>query len=392
MMNKSANKLIYLFFIISVFFSTGCGQNQKAEQTAKNSAQGIKQEFDQVQIQHATGFRITYHEGYKIVEVTKPWKNAQTTFKYLLLPHGITPPAHDEHTTVVRIPVQKAVATSTTHLPAFDLLQASDVLRGFPNTDYISSPQIRQQVEAGNLQDLGPENSINMEMLIGLQPDMIMSYGMGGQNSGLEKFKRTGLPVVVNADYMETTPLGQAEWIKFTAAFLNKEKEAQQVFEKIEARYDSLKALANQANSKPTVYSGIVYGDTWYMPSGESWAGRILKDAHAHYLWQDTQDNGSLELSFEAVYAKAHDADFWLNTGAFESLKNLADFDSRYTEFKAFQKGQVYNNNAKIGAKGGHVYLELGCARPDFVLADLIKILHPELMPDYELYFYQKLD
>ncbi|MGI9544933.1 MAG: ABC transporter substrate-binding protein, partial [Cyclobacteriaceae bacterium] len=198
--------------------------------------------------------------------------------------------------------------------------------------------------------------------------------------------------VVLNADYMEETPLGRAEWIKFTAAFFDKEAEADSVFGKIEENYLNLITKVQQLTALPTVYTGIVYGDVWYQPGGKSYAAQFIKDAAGSYVWSHNKESGSLALNFEEVYAQAHGADYWIGVGSYNSLAEIRAQDPRYEKFGAFKEGNVYNYNARIGATGGNEFLELGYARPDMVLADLLHILHPELFPEHQLYFYKKLN
>ena len=200
------------------------------------------------------------------------------------------------------------------------------------------------------------------------------------------------MPVIINAEYLEKHPLGRAEWIKFVALFFNKEKTADSVFQVIENEYNKTTELALQIPMKPTVISGVVYGDAWFMPGGQNYAARLLKDAGCEYLWADDTSQGFLELSFESVYAKAKEADLWIGVGSFLSLKEIKDAEDRYSKFKPWQQKAVFTYNARKGAKGGSEFLELGYARPDLILKDLVKIAHPDLLPDYELYFHKKLE
>ena len=144
--------------------------------------------------------------------------------------------------------------------------------------------------------------------------------------------------------------------------------------------------------NKPTVLSGIVYGDAWFLPAGQNYAAKLLRDAGYKYYWDGDPTNGFLELSFEAVYEKAHDADFWISVGSFSTLKEIENADHRYAKFKPFQQKQVFGSNARKGAKGGSEFLELGYLRPDIILKDLVKIAHPELLKDHVLYFHEKLE
>jgi iron complex transport system substrate-binding protein len=196
----------------------------------------------------------------------------------------------------------------------------------------------------------------------------------------------------LNAEYLEKHPLGRAEWIKFMALFFNKEKAADSIFAIIEKEYLDIQARAKTVDSKPSVLSGIVYGDTWFLPGGQNYAAVLLNDAGCNYLWKETSSNGFLELSFESVYEKAHDADLWIGVGSFSSLKEIEAADHRYTRFRPFKQKKVYTSNLKKGLKGGSEFLELGYLRPDIILKDLVKIAHPDLLPEHDLYFHKKLE
>lgn len=206
------------------------------------------------------------------------------------------------------------------------------------------------------------------------------------------KIEELGVPVVINAEYLEEHPLGRAEWIKFMALFLGKEKEADEVFKMIEKNYLSTKALTEKAEKKPTVLSGVVYSDAWFMPGGQNYAAKLINDAGCEYLWSSDSSKGFLQLSFESVYEKAHAADLWIGVGSYSTLEEIKNGDERYTKFNPYQTKQVYTFNARKGAKGGSEFLELGYLRPDMILNDLVKIAHPDLLPEYELYFHKKLE
>ena len=242
------------------------------------------------------------------------------------------------------------------------------------------------------VQELGVDKGLNLERVAMLRPGMVMGYTMNSDYGQFKKIEDLHVPVVINAEYLEKHPLGRAEWIKFMALFFNKEKTADSVFAVIEKEYLRTKALADQTQSKRTVLSGIVYGDAWFLPGGQNYAAKLLQDAGYHYLWDDDSTSGFLELSFESVYEKAHDADFWIGVGSFSSLKEIENADHRYARFKPFQQRQVYTSNKRKGSKGGSEFLELGYLRPDIILKDLVKIAHPELLNEHELYFHKQLE
>lgn len=344
------------------------------------------------ELNYAEGFSVQMEGNIKHVIVTHPYPGATEGFHYLLVPKGEPTPAHDPNTQVIHIPIQKLVCTSTTHIPLLDYLDATDALIGFPTTDYISSEKTRIRIDNGQVTDLGIDKGMNLELLFTIKPELVMSYAMTSDLGQSKKIKELGIPVVINAEYLEKHPLGRAEWIKFMALFLGKEREADSVFALIEREYLTTQKLAENVSKKPTVLSGIVYGDAWFMPAGKNYAARLLEDAGTRYLWGDTESNGFLELSFESVYEKAKTADLWIGVGSFNSLEEIRAVESRYAFFKPFQEKHVYTFNARKGAKGGSEFLELGYLRPDLILKDLVKIAHPELLPNHTLFFHKRLE
>ena len=379
--------ILFLIYITGVW-SCSANKEERRQQTKKSFH---TDQDEPLIIEHAENFNVEFHDGYKKVTVSNPWKNADRRFTYLLVQKGDDPPKGITADQVVFIPIEEMVCFSTTHIPLLTYLNESDKLTGFPNPDYISAPELRRRVDAGKVANLGPEIDINVETLISLNPEVVMAYSTNAQSDQLEKVRRTGIPVILNADYMENTPLGRAEWIKFMSLFFNKEAMADSVFNEIRKNYDSLRKLVKGVAERPTVFSGIVYGDAWFMPGGENYAAKFFTHAGSDYLWSENKQTGYLEIAFEAVYARASDADFWIAVGNYKTLDELAQADSRYRNFKAFQEGNVYNYNARIGPKGGNEYFELGYLRPDLILGDLISIFHEDRAPDHELYFHQKL-
>ena len=374
-----------IFIVVLSFVILGCQPEKKPAPVSEN-------EPSPTTLHYASGFKVTYQDNNtKLVEVIYPFQGATSGYKYLLVPKGQTVPEHEAEVRVISIPLSSIVCTSTTHIPFLDYLGETEKLVGFPTTDYISSEKARRLIDAGKVQELGVDKGLNLERIAMLHPDMVMGYTMNSDYGQFKKVEELHVPVVLNAEYLEKHPLGRAEWIKFMALFFNKEKVADSVFVVIEKEYRRTKALTDQAHNKPTVLSGVVYGDAWFLPGGQNYAAKLLRDAGYRYLWDADSSNGFLELSFESVYEKAHDADFWIGVGSFSSLKEIEGADHRYPRFKPFQEKQVYTSNARKGSKGGSEFLELGYLRPDIILKDLVKIAHPELLKEHELYFHTKL-
>jgi iron complex transport system substrate-binding protein len=381
-MKLKLKALFTVFCLTILIFTQSCVNKKETKHT----------ESITTELKYAVGFTVYAEGNLKHVIVTHPYPGATEGFHYLLVPQGEPIPPHDGKTLVIHTPIQKMVCTSTTHIPLLDYLGATDALIGFPTTDYISSEKMRKRIDDDLVTDLGVDKGMNIELLFSLKPELVMSYTMTSDLGQSKKIKELGIPVVINAEYLEKHPLGRAEWIKFMALFLDKEKEADSVFTIIEQEYLTTQTLTENISKRPTVLSGIVYGDAWFMPAGKNYAARLLEDAGTQYLWRETESNGFLELSFESVYEKAKEADLWIGVGSFNSLEEIRAAETRYTMFKPFRDKQIYTYNARKGAKGGSEFLELGYLRPDLILKDLVKIAHPELLPDHVLFFHKRLE
>lgn len=347
---------------------------------------------DKVEPEAAAGWKIEYHPNYKVITVLSPWQNAEQQFSYVLVQCGTPAPSDIGDAQLIEVPVKTVVAMSTTQLPHLAELDLVDRLVGVDNLARISTPAVAARAEAGELRELGGGAEVNVEQALELAPGLIMTYGVGDpQYDAHPKLLEAGLKVALNAEYLESSPLGQAEWIKFTATFFNREAAATVFFDQLAARYTGLARQARAATGKPTVMVGTPYQGTWFIPGGKSFPAQLLADAGAQYLWADDTSAGSLQLGFEAVYERAAEAEYWLNTDTWQSLDDGRAADARFGEFAAFKSGKVFNNDARVGAGGGNDYYETGVTRPDLVLADMIKIFHPELLPDHELFFYRQL-
>lgn len=342
-------------------------------------------------ISYAKGFDIHYYEGYKTITVNNPWPGADEYFTYALIEKGMETPSHDNFDAVIEIPISSVVVTSTTHIPSLEMLDTQQSLVGFPGLNYISSEMTRNLISKGMIRELGKNEELNTELLIELSPDAVITFAVDGSSKTVTTLKKTGIPVVYNADWTETSPLGKAEWIKFFAAFFNKENIANQIFNTIEKEYLEAKKIASKAEEIPTVLSGAMYRDVWYLPEGNSWAAQFIADANGEYLWKSSEGTGSLALNLESVLEKGKHADFWVGPGQFTSLQHLKDMNNVYPEFDAYKRSKIYSFTTVKGETGGVLYYELAPNRPDIVLKDIIKILHPELVPEHTLFFFSQL-
>lgn len=352
---------------------------------------------DKVSIDYADGFTVEYFDNYKIVTVLTPWDFAEETFTYVLVQEGTDAPEGFEDASFITIPVESAVSMSTTFLPFFDLYGLLDSLVGIDDATYVSNSAVLDMAENG-LPAVGTGPTVDIETLLTLEPDVIFTNGYGFPDFDTHPVLiEAGLPVVINADYMDTTPLGRAEWGKFIAVFYNAEAQANELFEQTVAKYNEYKALVEDVESKPTVFFNTPWEGTWYMPGGESYMATFVADAGGNYLWSDDPSTGTLYLGFEDVIAKGADtADIWLNPGGFSfTADDVLAADERFADFAAYQNAGLWNNNKVLSPNFGNDFFESGTANPDLVLADLIYIFHPDIMmeayPDFETTYYQQL-
>lgn len=372
--------LLLCFFLLI----TSCKEVQKPTSNIAETEKAI-------QITYAKGFEIQSFNEYKVITLKNVWPGSEREFKYALIEKGATLPSSETFDAIIEIPVKKIVVTSTTHIPSLEMLGVEESLVGFPNLDYISSIKTRKRIAEDAIVELGKNEDINTEVLINLSPDLVVGFAVDGVNKTLSIIKKTGIPVVYNGDWTETSPLGKAEWIKFFGVFFKKEKEADSIFSEIMTQYLIAKEKALKATNRPTVLSGAMYKDVWHLPQGNSWAAQFIADANGEYLWKESEGTGSLSLNLENVLEKGVNADYWIGPGYFSSLIQLKDTHNVYIQFDAFKNDNVYNFTNKKGETGGLLYFELAPNRPDIVLKDIIKILHPELLPEHELFFFDKL-
>ena len=371
-----------IFLLFCIAFCISC--DQKIQE--KKSKEIIKQSF---QIKYAKGFDIQVFENKKKLIIKTPYPDAKETFEYLLTKTLDS----SSNSTQIKTPVYKIVVTSTTHIPMLELLEVENTLVGFQNTKYVSSEKTRTRIDNGDVQELGKEFAMNTEVLFELNPDVVIGFAMTKTNKTYNLIEQNNIPVIINGDWLEETPLGRAEWIKFFGVLFDKEKEADSIFNRIEENYLDAVKVAQKAQQQPSVLSGaIMRNDVWSLPAGESFVAQFLEDANLNYLWKDTKGKGSLNLSFESVLNKGLDADFWIAPGYFISKEQMLDGNKHYVDFKAFKNDRVYTPSTKTGKTGGVIYYELAPTRPDLVLKDLIKITNPKLLPNHQLVFFEKMN
>jgi len=381
-------KGFFLFCTIALccgFLSTSCKSN-KPDRTQEHPAISTRSLSSGPLIRHARGFWIESYEGYRLLHIKDPQSPASEEYVFALRPRG-TRPQLPQHLPVIDLPVRKLICMTTLQLSNFIRLDETEKVVGISSTRFLNNPLIRQQLKEGKTQKIGIEGNFDNEIILSLAPDLILISPF--KQGGYDAMKETEIPLIPHLGYKETTPLGQAEWIKFAGLLTGQEKKAEEIFNGIEQRYQALKKLTAEVTHRPVVLSGEIHGGTWYAVGGDSFLARIFKDAGANYFLKDDPRSGGVYLDFETVYSQADSADYWRIMNSYPGLYSydvLKAQDERYADFKAFrQKGVIYCNMRE------KPYYENMPMEPDLLLSDFIKAFHPELLPDYTPVYYNLL-
>jgi iron complex transport system substrate-binding protein len=341
-------------------------------------------------VSHANGFTIEYFNNYKVVTVTSPWTGAEEAATYILVQCGTPAPSGFDDAVQIEVPISSFVSMSTTYLPYIEMFGRMNSLVGVDSAAFAYNATVHDKLNAGELIELGSGPTVDVEAALELAPDVIMTFASGSPDFDTHpKLEEVGLTVVLNADYLDITPLGRAEWGKFITAFYNDEALSEAWFDSVTAEYDALAALTADVAEHPTVFANTPFDGTWYMPGGQSYTAQFLNAAGADYLWGEDASTSTLFLDFESVFDQAAEAEYWLNLGFVFSKEDLEATDERFTDFSAFQSGALYNYDLRTNEFGGNDFFESAAANPQLVLADLIKIFHPDLVPDHEFVYYR---
>ncbi len=389
-------QLLMLSTMLSLFLVLSCGKstNKKTVSKPEILTEFVDSSFYfESNIKHAKGFRIEMHNGYKELSVLDPWNKGEVFQKYYLIPRGkkksLSLPSDGQ---IIEVPIRSIAALSSTQIGILNFLGVTDKVVAVSLTDRVYNEKLSKRVESGDVIGVGHAATLDFERIVDLSPDLVMVAGFMKISNDETKLISAGLPVAFNIEWMESSPLARAEWSKFIAAFFNLEYKADNLFTDLENRYSSIKSKITNVEDKPDVISGYHYKGVWYMPGGQSYLAQLLRDSKGEYCWFSDSTQGSIPLSFEVVLEKQSGSKIWFGPAHCQSLKEMKDLDERYTLFQAYKDGQVYSVTKRTNNKGANDYYESGVICPDLLLKDIAKVLHPELFPDHELYFYQKLD
>ncbi len=348
-----------------------------------------QQSCDTLRMDYSCLLHIERHAGYTLVTIADPWSDNAVLHQYALVPDNADEPAElPDETTIIRTPLKRMCVSTSVHVNLFRQLGTLDQVGSVCDANYIMDSTVLRQIDDGKIRNAGSSMNPSTERIVQLNTDAILMSPFKGTSYGV--IEKTGIPIVECADYMETSALGRAEWIKFYGMLVGKEREAVALFNKIRDNYLSLKSIASGVHKHPKLLVDMMNARTWYLPGGNSIYGELFADAGADYSIGDKTLSGTQSLSLEKVMTTSLDADVWIiKYGRSEdySYSELGKENSAYTKFRAFKSHNIYGcNTTKVP------FYDEAPFRPDLLIADMIKIFHPELLPDHKLKFYSPLN
>ena len=366
----------HLLSILTILILASCaGKTPKTESF-------VVIENELLPVYYAKGFDILYEDNYKTVVVYNPWNEDEIQQTYFLVNNDtIQTPSNGIK---ILIPIDNVAISSSTHVEFLNLLGELSTVKGVCTPHLIYNDTLRSRYAAGQIQSLGDAHNVNLEQLLHLRPDVYFVASYNQQDEQAKRLQQSGVNLVFNNEWTEQSLLARAEWIKFVAAFYDKEAIADTIFTRIEWNYQAAEAIAQSVEQKPTVMAGGNFKGTWYMPSGTSYMGRLFADAGADYFYKnEASTSASLALNFETVLNNFHNAEVWLNAPT-ATLSALIQMDERHNLFRSAREGRVYGFYGRTLPDGANDFWESAVARPDLVLKDLIWALHPQLLPEYQ--------
>ena len=373
---------------------SSCGGRQTA------SADG----GDTVPFRYAQLLQLVRYDGYTVATIRHPWRQDAVLHRYVLVPAAAPVPEGSPAApvpegfpegTVIRTPLRRSVVFTTVHCSLLSMLHREASVAGVADLKYIKAPYVQEGVSAGRIVDCGDGMSPVIEKIIDLHPDALLLSPF--ENSGgYGQLEEIDIPIVECAEYMEPSPLGRAEWVRFYGLLYGCEHEADSLFALVDSSYHALRHTVMSESRHPdtapktSVLVDKVTGSVWYVPGGRSTIGQMLSDAGARYPWASDDRSGSIALPFETVLERAGDCDVWLLRYSGQqplTRQQLLSEHRGYNQFRSFREGRVYGCNVEQS-----MFYEDSPFRPDLLLSDFIKILHPDIPDLPALRYYHKVE
>lgn len=344
-------------------------------------------------VDHAVGFDVVHYDEFKILQLFSHYNESSDTLNFILKSKGAEVPPQFLDYAQINTPVTRIALLHSSYISYFNFCEATAYISSISEVKYVFDEDIFLAVESGEIPEVGYGESLDREKLLELGTELVITVGFpNAPNKSEQILKELGIPVLVFSDWQETSLLGRMEWVKVVAALTEKTEHVKSRFREIESEYRDLSGLIKKTVDLPTIICNLPYRGSWFVPGGNSYVSNLISDAGGNYLWANDAGTGAIQLDFESVYVKGIDADFWISPDFAYSKMDVLDKDERLADFKSFKESSIFNNN-KLTSRGiANDYWEAGIIDPHVILADMIKILHPELLPDHQLHYYQKLN
>ena len=409
MIQRNLSFIIYhLLFSIALLLLTACGGQRPPQSWAERLQESPAP--DSLVFRYARLIHVEQAEGYRVVYIDNPWKPGKGLHTYVLVSYDAPVPENIPGGTLVRTPLRRSVVFTSVHCALIDQLQATAQVAGVADLKYIKVPFVQQGVSSGRIADCGDGMSPVVEKIIDTEADAILLSPFENAG-GYGRMENIGIPIIECAEYMEASPLARAEWMRFYGMLYGQEALAEQLFIKVETDYMALKQQAATAERRPSVLVDKMAGSVWYVPGGRSTIGQMLRDANADYPWADDTHSGSLQLAFETVLERAGESDFWLfryDSPTPITLSQLLSEKDGYRMMRPVRSASMSGGMAHsvpVSVSGGSpagnrvygcnvttsMFYEETPFRPDLLLQDLIKILHPDIPNLPEPRYYHKV-
>ena len=347
-----------------------------------------------VDFEYAKRIEIKRVDGVTYITIPKAYYGATKGLKYCLIPKKLKKLPDVKGYTIIRTPVRRIIALSTTMLPYLDKLEALEHLVAIDRIKYVNTESVVKRFNQKKILEVGSTSHLDIELIYDLKPDLVLTFATGSKFDTHQKLKTANISYMLTCSYLEDTLLGRSEWIKLFGLLLGYEKKSNEVFEEIKKKYLHLKKVVEKIETQPSVFCNAPYKGVWYSPGGTSWIANAFKDSKVKYKWAENDSFTALRLNFEQVFDRALDADYWLCSSSikWKTLKDVEKTDNRFKHFNAFKKGNIFINNKMVNKKGGNAFFEKGVVEPDLILCDFIKIFHPNLLKERPFTFYNKID
>ena len=347
--------------------------------------------------QYATGFEIrsTPDGSATLIIVKNPWQGAEGVEQMLLIDSESRFDIAQHHE-VQRItsPAERIVCLSSSHIAMLDAIGQVERTVGVSGIDFIMNEYIT--ANRSKIGDIGYDNNMNYELLVALDADLVLLYGVSAESSIERKLRELKIPYIYIGEYIESSPLGKAEWLVAVAEAIGKREDGEEQFNALAVDYNALAKRISEhisGEERPRAMINTPYRDSWVLPSENNYMARIISDAGGRCYTTEGEGNTSKPIDIEQALLYAESADVWLNVGSCNTLQELTSQNPRFAKVKIVKDKKVYNNTARHTTSGGSDFWESGVVRPDIILKDLATIFHPEFMTEeHTLYYYKRLN